>query len=63
MKDLKNHLSQEFQDPDPKSAEVHVYSCDPDFTKAPPSEALAINLSATEMASVDYLTDSDINWN
>ena len=40
-----------------------VLAWDPDFTKATPSEALAINSSAMEMASGDYLTDSDINWN
>ena len=40
-----------------------VLAWDPDFTKTTPSEALAINSSAKEMASGDYLTDSDINWN
>ena len=40
-----------------------VLAWDPDFTKTTPSEALAIDSSAMEMASGDYLTDSDINWN
>ncbi len=40
-----------------------VLAWDPDFTKTTPVEAMAINRSAAEMASGDYLTDSDINWN
>ena len=74
MDDLHSYLNAQFRGPniqkkyealalEHEAIQAKILSWDPDFTKTTPGEAMAINRSAAEMSSGDYLTDSDINWN
>lgn len=40
-----------------------VLAWDPDYTKATPGEAAAMEQAVRELEAGDYLTDKDINWN
>ena len=39
-----------------------VLAWDPDYTRATPGEAAAMEQAVKELEAGDYLTDKDINW-